>query len=111
AKAPSSAPATSTSTSGGTLAAATYSYRVTFVAFGLETAPSPAKTQVTTGATSTVTIDVTGMVPSNATSWKVYGRTGGSELLMGTQTLPATLTFVDTNAVTPSGALPTDSGN
>src|SRR5205814_2196490 len=77
-KAPSQAPATSTSTTGGTLAAATYSYRVTFVAFGTETAPSPAKTQITTGATSTVTVDVTGMVPTNATSWKVYGRTGGT---------------------------------
>src|SRR5437899_1072399 len=79
-KAPTATPATSTITTGGTLAAATYSYRVTFVAFGTETAPSPAKTQVTTGATSTVTVDVTGMVPSNATTWKVYGRVGGSEL-------------------------------
>jgi hypothetical protein len=109
-KAPSATPASSTATTGGTLAAATYSYRVTFVTQGLETAPSPAKTQVTTGATSTVTIDVTGMVASGATSWKVYGRTGGSELLMGTVTLP-TLTFVDTGSVTPSGALPTDTGN
>lgn len=109
-KAPSTAPASSTNTSGGTLAAATYSYRVTFVTQSLETAPSPAKTQVTTGATSTVTIDVTGMVPSGASSWKVYGRTGGGELLMGTVTLP-TLTFTDTGSVTPSGALPTDTGN
>ena len=109
-KAPSSAPASSTSTTGGTLAAATYSYRVTFVAAGVETAPSPAKTQVTTGSTSTVTIDVTAIVPTNATSWKIYGRTSGSELLMGTVNLP-TKTFVDDNSVTPSGALPTDTGN
>lgn len=103
-------PASSTSTSGGTLAAATYSYRVTFVVQGLETAPSVAKTQVTTGATSTVTIDVTNIAITGATSWKVYGRTGGSELLMGTVTLP-TKTFVDDGSATPSGALTTDSGN
>jgi uncharacterized heparinase superfamily protein len=104
------APASSTSTTGGTLAAATYSYRVTFVFQGVETAPSTAKTQVTTGATSTVTIDVTNIVPSFVTSWKVYGRTGGSELLMGTVTMP-TKTFVDDGSATPSGALPTDTGN
>src|SRR5712691_7743900 len=109
-KASASAPASSTSTSGGTLAAATYSYRVTFVANGTETAPSPAKTQVTTGATSTVTVDVTAIVPTNATSWKIYGRTGGSELLMGTVVLP-TKTFLDDGSATPAGALPTDSGN
>lgn len=103
-------PASSTSTSGGTLAAATYSYRVTFVAQGIETAPSVAKTQVTTGATSTVTVDVTNVVLTNATQWKVYGRTGGSELLMGTVNLP-TKTFVDDGSATPSGALPTDTGN
>jgi hypothetical protein len=110
-KAPSAAPATSTSTTGGTLAAATYSYRVAYLFGTLVSAPSPAKTQITTGATSTVTIDVTGLVPPGATSWRVYGRTGGSELLMGTQTLPATLTFIDDGSGTPSGALPTDTGN
>jgi hypothetical protein len=103
-------PASSTSTSGGTLAAATYSYRVTFVTQGLETAPSVAKTQVTTGSTSTVTVDVTAIAPPFATSWKVYGRTSGTELLMGTVNLP-TKTFVDDGSVTPAGALPTDTGN
>jgi hypothetical protein len=110
-KAPAVAPASSTSTTGGTLAAATYSYRIAWVYGTLTTAPSPAKTQITTGATSTVTIDVTGLFPNNATAWKVYGRTGGSELLMGTQTLPGTLTFVDDGSGTPAGALSTDTGN
>lgn len=110
-KAPTVAPATSTSTSGGTLAAATYSYRIAWLYGTLVSAPSPAKTQVTTGATSTVTIDVTGLVPAGATQWRVYGRTGGSELLMGTQNLPGTLTFIDDGSGTPAGALPTDTGN
>lgn len=107
-------PASSTATTGGTLAAATYSYRVTLVygAAALESAPSPAKTQVTTGSTSTVTVDWTALIPATGaqpTAAKVYGRTGGSELLMATVSMPTT-TFVDTGAATPAGALPADTG-
>lgn len=101
--------AISTLATGGTLAAATYSYRVSAVIDGIETQASTAKTQVTTGTTSTVTLDWTvaaGKAPwSGATSFKIYGRTGGSELLMGTVAMP-TMTFTDTGSVTPSGALP-----
>lgn len=103
------APASSTSTTGGTLAAGTYTYRIAWVYGTLIGAAGPAKSQVTTGATSTVTIDVTGLVPNNATGWRVYGRTA-TELLMQTVTLP-TLTFVDDGSLTPSGAQPTDTGN
>lgn len=110
-KAPATAPGSSTSASGGTLAAGTYSYRITFRYGTLETAPSPAKSQVTTGSTSTVTVDLTGYpIPQGATSWRVYGRSAGTELLMGTVTLP-TLQFVDDASVTPAGALTTDTGN
>jgi len=63
-----------TNGAGGTLAAATYSYRVSAVIDGIETQASTAKTQVTTGSTSTVNMP--------------------------------TMTFTDTGAVTPSGALP-----
>lgn len=106
-KAPPATPTSTTATTGGTLAAATYSYRVSAVVDGVETGPSVAKTQVTTGATSTVTVDWVA-VPG-ATSHKVYGRTGGTELLMATVTAP-TVTFIDTGAVTPSGALPAANG-
>lgn len=104
-------PGSSTSTTGGTLADATYSYRVTAVIGGLETLPSVAKTQVTTGGgTSTVTVNWTTIAAtspySGATAFKVYGRVGGSELLMGTVNMPTT-TFTDTGSVTPAGALPT----
>lgn len=98
-------PASSTSTSGGTLAAATYSYRVSKVVFGIETQASTAKTQVTTGSTSTVTIDWSAGVDTRATSHKIYGRTGGTELLIATVTMPTT-SFVDDNTLTPAGALP-----
>ncbi len=102
-------PASSTATTGGTLAAATYSYRVSAVVDGIETTASTAKTQVTTGATSTVTVDWTATAVPAATAHKVYGRTGGSELLMGTVNMPTT-TFLDTGSVTPAGALPTADG-
>jgi hypothetical protein len=98
-------PASSTSASGGTLAAATYSYRVSKVLFGVETLASTAKTQVTTGATSTVTVDWSAGVDARATSYKVYGRTGGTELLMATVAMPTTQ-FIDDGSGTPAGALP-----
>jgi hypothetical protein len=102
-----SAPATpgsSTSTSGGSLAAATYSYRLSRVVDDVESLPSTAVTQVTTGATSTVT--VTWGADATAQRFKVYGRVGGSELLLAT--LPAGSTsWTDTGALTPAGALPT----
>lgn len=108
-------PTTSTSATGGTLADATYSYRVTAVINGFETLPSAAKTQVTTGGgVSTVTVAWTAIAAlapyAGATAFKVYGRTGGSELLMGTVNMPTT-TFTDTGSVTPAGALPTVSGS
>ena len=98
-------PSSSTATTGGTLAAATYSYRVSAVVDGVESAASTAKTQVTTGSTSTATVDFTAVANARASSHKVYGRVGGSELLIATVTMP-TVTYVDTGAVTPSGALP-----
>lgn len=108
-------PASSTATTGGTLADATYSYRVSAVIGGFETAASPAKTQVTTGGgASTVTVNWTTIAASapysGATAFKVYGRTGGSELLMATVNMPTT-TFTDTGSVSPSGALPTVTGS
>lgn len=105
---------TTTSTTGGTLADATYSYRITAVIGGIETAPSTAKTQVTTGGgTSTVTVNWTTISTtspySGASAFKVYGRTGGSELLLATVNMPTT-TYTDTGATSPSGALPTANG-
>jgi hypothetical protein len=92
------------SASGGTLAAATYAYKITAVIGSVESAPSSASTgTVTSGSTSSITVSWAA-VPG-ATSYKVYGRTGGSFLLMNTVTAP-TVQYVDTNADTPSGATP-----
>lgn len=92
-----------TATTGGTLAAGTYSYRVSAIdGAGGETLASAETAQATTGATSTVTVNW-GAV-SGATGYKVYGRTAGAQLLIAT--VGAVTTYVDTGAVTPAGALP-----
>lgn len=98
-------PGSSTATTGGTLAAATYSYRVSKVVNGIETTASTAKTQATTGATSTVTVDFSTGYDTRATSYKVYGRVGGSELLLATVAAPTT-SWIDDGSGTPAGALP-----
>lgn len=95
---------------GGTLAAGTYSYRVSATNANGETLASTAVTAVTTGATSKVTVGWNAVVPpagaSAVTGYKVYGRTGGAELLIAT-TGAGVLTYEDTGSVTPAGALPT----
>lgn len=99
-------------TTGGTLAAATYSYKVTAVVTGVETPASVAETGVVaSGTTGSVTIDFTVGLASfpTATAWKVYGRTAGTELLIATITAP-TATYIDTGAVTPAGAQPASTG-
>lgn len=94
----------STATIGGTLAAGTYFYRVTALSSRGETLASVETSQVTTGTTSTVTVNWTTV--TGAVAYKVYGRSTGAELYM--QTLPSgTLTWIDTGSVTPAGALPT----
>lgn len=96
---------------GGTLASATYSYRVSYVQDGVETPASTAKTVAVTGPTGQVTVDATTLLAAFplATHWKLYGRVGASEALIAT-TARATPTFVDTGAVTPSGAVKTATG-
>lgn len=104
--APSSTGFTATpSAADGTLASATYSYKLSVVKDGIETPCSAAKTAVVTGPTGSVDIDATAMIAAHptATHWKVYGRSAGTELLIAT-TVVATPTYKDTGAVTPAGA-------
>ena len=96
-------PGSSTATTGGILAAATYSYRVSRIVDGVESQASTAKTQVTTGSTSTVT--VTWSADPTAQAFRVYGRVGGSELLLAEVTAGSTQ-WIDTGALTAAGALP-----
>src|SRR5579871_1666182 len=70
----------STSTSGGTLAAATYYYKITALSLGGETTPSGEQSQVTTGSTSTVTVNWNAV--TGATGYNIYRSTStGTEHL------------------------------
>jgi hypothetical protein len=94
---------TSTSTSGGTLAAATYYYKITAITPLGETLASNERSQVTTGATSSNTL--TWPAVSGATGYRVYRGTAA-----GVQThyyaLGNVLTYVDTNAAATAGTPP-----
>lgn len=96
-------PIASTNTTGGTLAAGTYGYRITTTTSVGETLPSIETTVTTTGSTSTVKLTWPAVV-GNITGYKVYGRTPLAELFIASTTVP---TYTDTGSGTPSGALPT----
>jgi hypothetical protein len=103
-----------TATTGGTLAAATYYYRVSATNDRGETLGSLETSIATTGSTSTVTLSWAAI--SKATGYKVYGRTTGAEQLLATYSSGAwdsdpvgtgTITlWVDDGSLSPSGALP-----
>lgn len=93
----------STSTTGGTLPAATYYYKLTALNVAGETTASAEASQVTTGATSTVTFTYSAV--SGATGYKVYRATSpGAEVYL--TTIGAVTTFTDTGAITPGTAAP-----
>lgn len=100
-----SAPTVSVTNIGST-GATTYGYRVSAYNAVGETLASSTVTTTTGNASLTGSnynrISWTRVL--NATGYKVYGRTSGSELLMATVTTANH--FDDTGAVTPSGALP-----
>ena len=93
----------STSTSGGTLAAATYYYVMTAINAVGETIASAEASQATTGASSTVTLAWSAV--SGATGYKLYRATAtGNETYL--TTLGAVTTYTDTGAITPGTAVP-----
>lgn len=90
---------------GGSLGAATYVYKNTYVKDGVESALSAASSNVVIAAGTTNRIEVTVSAVAGASSYKIYGRTGGSFLLIATINDPTVL-YNDTGSVTPSGAAP-----
>jgi parallel beta-helix repeat protein len=96
-------PSTSTSTSGGTLAAGTYYYKVTALdSYGNETLPSAEASRTTTGSTSTVTVSWTA-VPG-AVTYRVYrGTTSGGQSVYYTS---ATNSYIDTGSASTAGTVP-----
>lgn len=97
-----SAPTAAQAATGGTLAAATYAYKVVAKNANGRSAASAATANVVvaSGTTNKVTLTITA-VPG-ATSYDVYGRTGGTFGYLGTT---STTSFVDTGSATP-GAVP-----
>lgn len=91
---------------GGTLTAATYVYKNTYVKDGVESALSAASANIVIGAGTTNRIEVTVSAVAGASAYRVYGRTGGSFLFIAEITAPTVL-YNDTGSVTPSGAAPT----
>src|SRR5439155_23544321 len=90
------------STTGGTLATATYYYRVSALNPQGETLASTETSIAVTGPTGSVIVKWTA-VPG-ATGYNVYGRSTGAELKMASN-VQATA-WLDDGSVTPSGALP-----
>jgi hypothetical protein len=95
---------------GGSLTAATYAYKNTYVKDGVESALSAASSNVVIGAGTTNRIEVTVAAVAGATAYRIYGRTGGNFLLIAEITAPTVL-YNDTGSVTPSGAAPATNFN
>lgn len=96
-----------TATTGGTLAAGTYYYRIAATVNGYLTLGSTETSIVVPAGTSTNTVTVKWGKVIGASGYKVYGRSTGAELLMATLTEGHTTQWLDDGSVTPSGALPT----
>lgn len=95
-------PAATPSTTGGTLAAGTYYYRITALNAAGETTGSVEVNAVTTGTTSSVVLTWTAV--TGATSYKIYkGTTAGGE---NTYFTSATATFTDTGTAGTAGTIP-----
>jgi hypothetical protein len=95
----------------GTAGATSYSYKITAMSDGGETVGSTAGTTATGNATLSAGNfnRVTWAAVTGATAYRIYGRIGASEGLLGIVFAGATLQFDDIGAVTP-GVVPPVSG-
>lgn len=92
----------STATTGGTLVAGTYSYRVSALdSVGGETTASEPRAQAVPVGTSTNKVTINWGAVTGATGYRVYGRTAGVEELIAT--LGAVTTYDDLGSIVPNG--------
>jgi hypothetical protein len=103
---PPSAPGATPNPAGGTLAADTYEYVLTYRVNGVESGPSAQASATTTGATSQVQLSWSPI--AGATDYRIYGRQAGTLGLLYTGATPS---FNDTGSVTPGAAPPTNTGH
>lgn len=85
----------------GSLATATYYYRVTALNALGETTPS---TETSIALTGPAGVNVNWAGVPGATGYKIYGRSTGAELFIAE--VGKVETYLDTGAITPSGAMP-----
>lgn len=85
----------------GTLGTATYYYRVSAINDAGETLAS---TETSLAIVGPAGVNVNWGVVTGATGYKIYGRSTGAELLIAT--VGNVTTYLDSGAITPSGALP-----
>lgn len=101
--APSTAPSLATSTTGGSLPAATYYVKFTWVTANGETVASPEASITTTGTTSTITSTISSL-PAGVTSANMYIATSSnSETKQGSTT---STTYTQSAALVAGSALP-----
>ena len=101
---PMQAPSVVGSSTGGTLAAGTYSYSVYATDVHGSTTPASFASVITSGTTSSVTLMWTPY--PNATSYTVVGRVGGSYGIIATVS-STTFSYIDNGTIPPTGSLPT----
>jgi hypothetical protein len=94
------APTVATATTGGTLAALTYTYQYAYTSDRGEGLLSTAAPQTTTGGTSTVTVTPAAL-PAWATGVNIYGRVAGTIRLLQSQ--PTAAAWTDTGSVAATG--------
>jgi peptidoglycan/xylan/chitin deacetylase (PgdA/CDA1 family) len=100
--------APATATTGGTLAAGTWFYRLTATSATGETLPSAEVSATTTTATSKVTL--TWSAPAGATGYRIYrSSTSGAQTLLAA--VGAVTAYADTGAATPGAATPPTSNS
>ena len=103
--APTGVSVTTSGTAGSIAASTDCTYQVSALyPWGESAASAPVSVTTGTGTTNENTISWT--LPTQATAAKIYGRTAGGELFIATVNA-GTSSYLDTGAVTPSGALPT----
>ena len=97
--------APTTASTGGTLAAGTFGYRVSALSAAGESLPCTEVTVVVPAGTATNTVTVTWPLVLGATGYRVYGRSVGAELFLAA--VGAVGTFTDLGSIVPTGAMPT----
>lgn len=96
------APTVVASATGGTLAAATYEYKVTAMSATGQTMPSAASTPTVVAAGTTNKLTVSWTAVEGARGYKLYGRIAGGSFGLITTVGARTLSYEDTGSVTPA---------